>query len=240
MNKTRLALIHHAETQGQISDDLRLELVLLFQIFPYQGREPTHSVAPCGTWQFSLSPFSTTSLFQVKLLSYLEMLKLVRHVYGILAIAAAGCTALILPLQLDGEVCASLLSGGTCRFRFSRWRGPWYPLVLGVCCGSPGDYAAPFTPLSSAALCTSFHQKPLMGRGDRTVAEANRTSRALQGFFTTVAVLKCALAAQSEMLSRVIIHQLQKSPLQTLKYAISAKTIFHCSLYLLPISSVRI
>lgn len=96
--KTRLALIHHAETRGRISDNLFLELVLLFQTFPYQGHEPTHSVAPCGTWRFSLSLFSTASLFQVKLLSYLETLKSVRHMYGILAIAAAGCTALILPL----------------------------------------------------------------------------------------------------------------------------------------------
>jgi len=46
----------------------------------------------------SLSLLLTTSLFQVKLLSYLEMLKSVRHMYGILAIAAAGCTARILPL----------------------------------------------------------------------------------------------------------------------------------------------
>lgn len=54
----------------------------------------------------SLFLFSTTSLFQVKLLSYLEMLKSVRHMYGILAIAAAGCTALVPPLRLGGEVSA--------------------------------------------------------------------------------------------------------------------------------------
>ena len=99
----------------------------------------------------------------------------------------------------------------------------------------------PLPLLSTTALCALFHQKPLMGCGDSTfVAETNRTSHALQGFLTTIAVLKCALVAQDEMFSKVIIRQLQKSPLQTLKCAISAKTVFHYSLYLLPISSVRI
>lgn len=58
------------------------------------------------------------------------------------------------------------------------------------------------------------------------VAEANGTSYALQSFFTTIAVLEGVLAAQGEMLSEAIIHQLQKFPLQTLKHAISPKTYF--------------
>lgn len=112
MDKTRLALIDHAETQGQfISDNLFLELLLLFQTFPDQGCEPSHSVPPCGTWRFSLTLFSATSLFQVKLLGYLEM-QSVRHMCGILAIAASGCTALSLSLSRHGEVCACSVSGG--------------------------------------------------------------------------------------------------------------------------------
>lgn len=99
----------------------------------------------------------------------------------------------------------------------------------------------PLPLLSAAALCALFHRNPLVGCGDHTfVAEVSGTSHALQGFFSTVAVLEYALAVQGDMLSEVIIHQLQKSSLQTLKHAISAKNIFHCSLYLLPIPSVRI
>jgi len=83
VDKGRLALIDHAETQGCISDNLFLELLLLFQTSPHPGCEPTHSVPPCGIWRFSLSLFSATSLFQVKLLGYLEMLKSVRRVWDL-------------------------------------------------------------------------------------------------------------------------------------------------------------
>lgn len=48
----------HCSNTGKISDKLFLEVVLLFQTFPYQGHDPAHPVTPCGTWHFSLSVFN--------------------------------------------------------------------------------------------------------------------------------------------------------------------------------------
>lgn len=102
----------------------------------------------------------------------------------------------------------------------------------------PGIMQLPLPLLCPAALCISFHQNPSVGCGDHTfVAEVNGISYALQSFFTTVAVLGRALAAQGEILSEAIIHQLQKSPLQTLEHAISEKNIFYS---LFPIPSAMI
>lgn len=76
---------------------------------------------------------------------------------------------------------------------------------------------------------------PVMGLGTTLFVAEAKTSCALQSFFSTAAVHSHVPAAQGVMLSKLIAHQLQKSPLQTLKYAISAQKcvsllhVFTCS-----------